>query len=155
MICRGEVVLRNPSNQQIADCLGFNESIDQTQVRDLVIIGAGPSGLAAAVYGASEGLRCSSAGNIFPGGQAGSSSRIENYLGFPTGISGQSSQEGIPSGAEVWCGNTYFQGYMTSLRSQTVHQLKLRTVLRIPTRTIVIATGAEYRKPQLQKLVTL
>jgi thioredoxin reductase (NADPH) len=56
LICRGELVLRNPGNQQIADCLGFNESIDQTQVRDLVIIGAGPSGLAAAVYGASEGL---------------------------------------------------------------------------------------------------
>jgi thioredoxin reductase (NADPH) len=56
LICRGQVVLRNPSNQQIADCLGFNESIDQTQVRDLVVIGAGPSGLAAAVYGASEGL---------------------------------------------------------------------------------------------------
>ena len=56
LICRGQVVLRNPSNQQIADCLGFNESIDQTQVRDLVVVGAGPSGLAAAVYGASEGL---------------------------------------------------------------------------------------------------
>src|SRR5258708_31176198 len=56
VICRGDVVLRNPTNQQVADCLGFNESIDQTQLRDLVIIGAGPSGLAAAVYGASEGL---------------------------------------------------------------------------------------------------
>jgi thioredoxin reductase (NADPH) len=58
MICRGQVVLRNPSNQQIADCLGFNESVDQTKVRDLVVIGAGPSGLAAAVYGASEGRSC-------------------------------------------------------------------------------------------------
>src|SRR5919109_3769367 len=56
VICRGKVVLRNPTKQQIADCLGFNESIDQTHVRDLVVIGAGPSGLAAAVYGASEGL---------------------------------------------------------------------------------------------------
>src|SRR6476469_1144199 len=89
LICRGQVVLRNPSNQEIADCLGFNESIDQTHVRDLIIIGAGPSGLAAAVYGASEGLDVLMLETSSPGGQAGSSSRIENYLGFPTGISGQ------------------------------------------------------------------
>ena len=89
LICQGKVVLRNPTNQQIADCLGFNEPIDQTQVRDLVIIGAGPSGLAAAVYGASEGLDVLVLDTGSPGGQAGSSSRIENYLGFPTGISGQ------------------------------------------------------------------
>src|SRR5512133_3208315 len=89
LICRGQLVLRNPSNQQIADCLGFNESIDQIHVHDLVIIGAGPSGLAAAVYGASEGLDVIVLETGSPGGQAGSSSRIENYLGFPTGISGQ------------------------------------------------------------------
>ena len=89
LICRGQVVLRNPSNQEIADCLGFNESIDQTHVRDLVVIGAGPSGLAAAVYGASEGLDVLVLETNLPGGQAGSSSKIENYLGFPTGISGQ------------------------------------------------------------------
>src|SRR5437764_5735695 len=89
VICRGQLVLRNPTNQQLADCLGFNESIDQTQVRDLVIIGAGPAGLAAAVYGASEGLNVLVLETGSPGGQAGSSSKIENYLGFPTGISGQ------------------------------------------------------------------
>ena len=82
-------MLRNPNNQQIANCLGFNEIINQTAVRDLVIIGAGPSGLAAAVYGASEGLDVLVMETSSPGGQAGSSSRIENYLGFPTGISGQ------------------------------------------------------------------
>jgi thioredoxin reductase (NADPH) len=82
-------VLRNPRNQEIADCLGFNESIDHTHVRDLIIIGAGPSGLAAAVYGASEGLDVLMLETSSPGGLAGSSSRIENYLGFPTGISGQ------------------------------------------------------------------
>src|SRR6188472_4827504 len=76
LICRGQIVLRNPSNQEIADCLGFNESIDQTQVRDLVVIGAGPSGLAAAVYGASEGLDVMVLETSSPGGQAGSSSRI-------------------------------------------------------------------------------
>ena len=80
LICRGQVVLRNPSNHQIADCLGFNESVDQTKVRDLVVIGGGPSGLAAAVYGASEGLDVLVLETSSPGGQAGSSSRIENLL---------------------------------------------------------------------------
>src|SRR5439155_1462745 len=88
VICRGDAVLRNPSNSQIAECLGFNDAIDQTRVSDLVIVGAGPAGLAAAVYGASEGLDVLVLESGSPGGQAGSSSRIENYLGFPTGISG-------------------------------------------------------------------
>src|ERR671910_1985012 len=87
LICRGDTVLRNPSNGRIAECLGFNDAIDQTQGRDLVIVGAGPAGLAAAVYGASEGLDVLVLESNAPGGQAGSSSRIENYLGFPTGIS--------------------------------------------------------------------
>src|SRR3989449_2849396 len=89
LICRGEVVLRNPSNQQIAGCLGFNEAIDETQIRDVVIVGAGPAGLAAAVYAASEGLNVLVLETNAPGGQAGSSSKIENYLCFSTGISGQ------------------------------------------------------------------
>src|SRR6266508_4538799 len=89
LICRGEVVLRNPTNQQIAGCLGFNDAIDQSQMRDVVIVGAGPAGLAAAVYAASEGLDVLVLETNAPGGQAGSSSKIENYLGFPTGISGQ------------------------------------------------------------------
>ena len=88
LICRGDAVLRNPTNSRIADCLGFNEEIDDTRVSDLVIVGAGPAGLAAAVYGASEGLDVLVLESNVPGGQAGSSSRIENYLGFPTGISG-------------------------------------------------------------------
>src|SRR5207253_9315374 len=78
-----------PTNQQIADCLGFNDAIEKTHVRDLVIVGAGPAGLAAAVYGASEGLDVLVVETNAPGGQAGASSRIENYLGFPMGISGQ------------------------------------------------------------------
>src|SRR3954462_3375334 len=89
LICRGVTVLRNPSNRQIADCLGFNDAIDQTQLRDVVIVGAGPAGLAAAVYAASEGLDVLVVEANSPGGQAGTSSRIENYLGFPSGISGQ------------------------------------------------------------------
>ena len=80
LICRGDIVLRDPTNQEIASYLGFNDTIDQTKVRDLVIIEAGPSGLAAAVYGASEGLDVLVLEIGSPGGQAGSSSRIENYL---------------------------------------------------------------------------
>src|SRR6266851_5303439 len=86
LICRGEAVLKNPANQEIAHCLGFNERTDQAQQRDVVIVGAGPAGLAAAVYAASEGLDALVIEASSPGGQAGSSSRIENYLGFPTGI---------------------------------------------------------------------
>ena len=89
VICRGDLVLRNPTNQEVAELLGFNETIDATHVRDLVVVGAGPAGLAAAVYGASEGLDVLVLESNAPGGQAGASSKIENYLGFPTGISGQ------------------------------------------------------------------
>jgi thioredoxin reductase (NADPH) len=88
LLCGRNAVLRNPTNARVAECLGFNETIDPKVVRDLVIVGAGPAGLAAAVYGASEGLKVLVIEADVPGGQAGSSSRIENYLGFPTGISG-------------------------------------------------------------------
>src|SRR6267142_485987 len=80
LVCRGDVVLRNPDNKRIAECLGFNEAIDQTQLRDVVVIGAGPAGLAAAVYAASEGLDVLVLESNAPGGQAGESSKIENYL---------------------------------------------------------------------------
>ena len=89
LICRGNTVLRNPTNEAIAGCLGFNANIDRTHVRDVLVVGGGPAGLAAAVYGASEGLDVLVLESNSPGGQAGSSSRIENYLGFPLGISGQ------------------------------------------------------------------
>src|SRR5271163_238936 len=90
VICNSRnIVMRNPTTQKLADCLGFNSGIDVTQVRDLIIVGAGPSGLAAAVYAASEGLDVLVIETASPGGQAGSSSKIENYLGFPTGVSGQ------------------------------------------------------------------
>src|SRR5579863_1579500 len=88
LICQGRTVLRSPTNREISNCLGFNAAVDETRVRDLVIVGAGPAGLAAAVYGTSEGLDVLLLETFSPGGQAGSSSMIENYLGFPTGISG-------------------------------------------------------------------
>src|SRR5437868_11716274 len=89
VICRYDRVLKNPSNEEVADCLGLNAVLDSCAIRDLVVVGAGPAGLAAAVYAASEGLDVLVLEAKAPGGQAGSSSKIENYLGFPTGISGQ------------------------------------------------------------------
>jgi thioredoxin reductase (NADPH) len=147
MICRGSAVLRNPTNAQVADCLGFNEAIDDTRVRDLVVIGAGPSGLAAAVYGASEGLDVLVLESTAPGGQAGTSSRIENYLGFPTGISGQALSgraltQAEKFGAEVSIGRTVARLDCDS----RPYRLFLTDGQVVRTRTIVIATGAKYRK---------
>jgi thioredoxin reductase (NADPH) len=152
VICRGKVVLRSPSNQQIADCLGFNEAIDQIQVRDLVIIGGGPSGLAAAVYGASEGLDVLVLETSSPGGQAGSSSRIENYLGFPTGISGQELAD------RAYHQTQKFGAVMRIVKATRLvcghkpYVVEVENGARIPAHTVVIATGAEYRRPQLKNL---
>ena len=85
VICRGQV-LRNPDNGSLAECLGLNAAHRDDLVHDLVVIGAGPAGLAAAVYAASEGIDTCVVDTFAPGGQAGTSLRIENYLGFPTGI---------------------------------------------------------------------
>jgi len=152
LICRGQVVLRNPANQQIADCLGFNESIDQTQVRDLVVIGAGPSGLAAAVYGASEGLDVMVLETGSPGGQAGSSSRIENYLGFPTGISGQDLAGRAYVQAQKFGAHILIAKATRLICDRRPYIIELENGARISTRTIVIATGAQYRKLPLESL---
>ena len=100
VVCNVKQILRNPSRRELAEALGFNWHIDDTQVRDLVIVGAGPAGLAAAVYGASEGLDVLIVERDAPGGQAGSSSKIENYLGFPTGLSGNELASGAIAQAE-------------------------------------------------------
>jgi thioredoxin reductase (NADPH) len=152
LICRGQLALRNPSNQQIADCLGFNESIDQTQVRDLVVIGAGPSGLAAAVYGASEGLDVMILETGSPGGQAGSSSRIENYLGFPTGISGQDLAARAYLQAQKFGAHMLIAKATRLICDSKPYIIELENGARISTRTIVIATGAQYRKLPLENL---
>src|SRR4051812_24930481 len=88
VIARNSTALRDPSDEELARTLDFNVSVDATRLRDVVVVGAGPAGLAAAVYAASEGLDVLVVEGRMPGGQAGSSSRIENYLGFPNGISG-------------------------------------------------------------------
>jgi len=153
LICRGTAVLHNPTNEEITSCLGFNEGIDQTQVRDLIIIGAGPAGLAAAVYAASEGLDVLVIESSGPGGQAGSSSKIENYLGFPTGISGHDL-----------AGRAYAQSQKFGAQMLIAKDAKGLTCDRrpykvliadgesVPARTVIIASGAQYRRLNLENL---
>ena len=153
VICRGDAVLRNPTNAQIADCLGFNDDIDKTRVSDLVIVGAGPAGLAAAVYGASEGLDVLVLESNVPGGQAGSSSRIENYLGFPTGISGldltgRAYAQALKFGAHVMIA----RGAARLACDGQRYTVDIGEGPAIPARAVIIATGAEYRKPALENL---
>jgi thioredoxin reductase (NADPH) len=153
LICRGEVVLRNPGNQEIANCLGFNEGIDQTHVRDLVIVGAGPAGLAAAVYGASEGLDVLVLESSSPGGQAGSSSKIENYLGFPTGISGQDLAGRAYTQAQKFGAQMLIAKDANRLAcDRKPYAIETSDGQRVPARTVVIATGAQYRRLPLENL---
>jgi thioredoxin reductase (NADPH) len=153
LICRGETVLRNPTNQQIADCLGFNEAIDQTHLRDLLIIGAGPSGLAAAVYGASEGLDVLVVESNSPGGQAASSSKIENYLGFPTGISGQELAASAYAQAQKFGAQILIaRGAKKLACERKPYRIETDDDAHVQARTVIIATGAAYRKLALGNL---
>lgn len=153
LICRGQAVLRNPANQQIADCLGFNEGIDRTKARDLVIVGAGPAGLAAAVYGASEGLDVLVLESNSPGGQAGSSSKIENYLGFPTGISGQELAGRAYTQAQKFGAQMLIAKDAKRLAcDRRPYAIEIDSGPRVPARTVVIATGAQYRRLPLENL---
>jgi thioredoxin reductase (NADPH) len=153
VICRGQLVLRNPTNGEIADCLGFNEPIDETRVRDVVIIGAGPAGLAAAVYAASEGLDALVIESNSPGGQAASSSRIENYLGFPTGISGQDLAGRAFTQAEKFGAQFMIAKGATRLTcSRKPYAVEIDNGARVPARAVIIATGAEYRGLPVENL---
>lgn len=153
LICRGEVVLRNPTNQQIANCLGLNDAIDQTQIRDVVIVGAGPAGLAAAVYAASEGLNVLVLETNSPGGQAGSSSKIENYLGFPTGISGQALAGRAYTQAQKFGAQVIIaKGAKRLVCDRKPYAIEMDGDTRVQARTIIIATGAEYRVPTIENL---
>jgi thioredoxin reductase (NADPH) len=153
LICRGNVVLRNPSNLQIADCLGFNEAIDEARLRDVLIIGAGPAGLAAAVYGASEGLDVLVLESEAPGGQAGSSSKIENYLGFPTGISGQDLAARALTQAEKFGAELMIaKGAKRLACERKPYAIEIDGGTRILAKAVVIATGAQYRKLDVENL---
>lgn len=153
LICRGTTVLRNPDNSQIADCLGFNAAINPAKPHDVVVIGAGPAGLSAAVYAASEGLEVLVVEGAAAGGQAGASSRIENYIGFPTGISGQdlaarAFAQAEKFGAEIMIGRTASRLACTGIP----FALELDGSPKIPARSIIIATGASYRRLPLPNL---
>jgi thioredoxin reductase (NADPH) len=154
LICRGRTVLRNPSNHEIANCLGFNEAIDEAHVRDMLIVGAGPAGLAAAVFGASEGLDVLVLESNAPGGQAGSSSRIENYLGFPTGISGQELAARAYTQSQKFGAQLMIASSATQLAcDRKPYAIEIGAGHRIAARTVIIATGAQYRKLPMENVV--
>ena len=151
LLCRGEVVLKNPSNEEVAACLGMNQVIDDDRVRDLIVVGAGPAGLAAAVYAASEGLDTLVLETGTPGGQAGSSSKIENYLGFPTGISGlalaaRARVQAQKFGAEIRTAYRALRLYC----DERPYAVELGPGRRVRARSLIIATGAEYRQLSIE-----
>ncbi|HEY2511058.1 MAG TPA: FAD-dependent oxidoreductase [Polyangiaceae bacterium] len=154
VICRGEKVLKNPSNEEIADCFGLSSTHEPGVMRDLLVVGAGPGGLAAAVYAASEGLDVLVLETDAPGGQAGTSSKIENYLGFPTGISGQALAgralvQAQKFGAEIAVARTAAR-FMCQEKKGFEVGLSNGSVAKA--RAIIIATGVTYRKLPLPDL---
>ncbi|MGB6452055.1 MAG: FAD-dependent oxidoreductase [Steroidobacteraceae bacterium] len=146
VVCRAGEMLRNPDNRTIAECLGINGQPDDTGLHDLIIIGAGPAGLAAAVYAASEGLDVRIVDSFAPGGQAGTSSRIENYLGFPTGISG-----GALAGRALSQAQKFGAQLSVAWQAERLHcddwpyAVEMSDGQRLRGRAIVIASGAQYR----------
>src|ERR1700741_133585 len=153
VICNNRTVLRSPSTQELADCLGLNASIDNSQIRDLIIVGAGPSGLAAAVYAASEGLEALLIETDAPGGQAGSSSKIENYLGFPTGVSGQELASRALTQARKFGAQMMVAHKVVKLDCQRrPYGVVLDNGNVLTARTIVISTGAQYIRPAIANL---
>ena len=153
LICRGELVLRNPSNAEVAECFGLNAGIDEGEVYDLIVVGAGPSGLAAAVYGASEGLNVLVVEGNAPGGQAGASSRIENYLGFPMGISGQDLAGRAFVQAEKFGAHILIARAARALKCErSPYTVELDDGGSVQGRSIIVAAGAQYRKLNLPKL---
>jgi thioredoxin reductase (NADPH) len=153
LICRGKQLLRNPSNAEAAACLGFNTALEEGRIYDLLVVGAGPAGLAAAVYAASEGLDVLVLEVNAPGGQAGSSSRIENYLGFPTGISGQELAGRAFVQAEKFGARVAIARAASGIRcTRLPFRIDLADGGSVQGNTVIVATGAEYRKLPLPNL---
>ncbi|MGB6199890.1 MAG: FAD-dependent oxidoreductase [Candidatus Acidiferrales bacterium] len=151
--CSKKSVLRNPTIQELAERVGLNVAIDESQIRDLIIVGAGPAGLAAAVYAGSEGLDVLVIETDTPGGQAGSSSKIENYLGFPTGISGQELAARAIAQTEKFGAQTMVAHSVAQLDcARHPYKIVLDNGTRLSARAVVIATGAQYNKPRIANL---
>ncbi|MFM0392764.1 FAD-dependent oxidoreductase [Paraburkholderia phytofirmans] len=153
VICPDGSVLRHPSMPELATCLGLLPDLDDAHVYDVAIVGAGPAGLATAVYAASEGLSVIVLDSRAPGGQAGASSRIENYLGFPTGISGQALAGRAFVQAQKFGAHVAIPVNVKALHcADRPHRLELKCGGHITARAIVIASGAVYRRPALEGL---
>jgi thioredoxin reductase (NADPH) len=155
-VCPDGSVLRNPAEQELAKCIGMVDSEVIAQIYDTVIVGAGPAGLAAAVYAASEGLSVIVLDARAFGGQAGASARIENYLGFPTGISGQALAGRAYTQAQKFGARMLIPSSVESLdcdpRGEKPLAVRLTDGRGIRGRTVVIATGARYRRPECVNL---
>ena len=151
VLCPSGEVLIDPDEAQVARCIGLLRDIDPATVYDMVIVGAGPSGLAAAVYAASEGLRVLLLESSVFGGQAGASARIENYLGFPTGISGRALAGRAYAQAQKFGAEMLLAARAADLESDGTRRRRLRVDGNAPAtaRTVVIATGAIYRRPAI------
>ena len=152
MIWRGHEVLRNPTNADLARRIGLRSGAPEA-VCDLVVVGTGPSGLAAAVYGASEGLETIALDAVATGGQAGTSSKIENYLGFPSGISGAELAERATIQAEKFGARISVPAEAASLSEADGHYIvALDDGEQVVARTVVIATGVRYRKLDVPRI---
>ncbi|MGT2477473.1 FAD-dependent oxidoreductase [Paraburkholderia terrae] len=153
VVCPDGTVLRNPDDGQLASCLGLVPEFDPSHVYDVAIVGAGPAGLAAAVYAASEGLSVAVFDRRAPGGQAGTSARIENYLGFPTGISGQALAGRAFNQAQKFGAHIAIPVEVKGLRCSAYPlEVELSGSRRVAARTVVVASGAEYRRPVVSGL---
>jgi len=153
VVCRGGELLKNPSNAEVAKCLGINAPAADDRVHDLLIIGAGPAGLAAAVYAASEGLDVRLVETFAPGGQAGTSSRIENYLGFPTGISGAALAGRAFSQAQKFGVQLSVAWVAARLDCERwPYTVNIADGPSMRGRAILIASGAQYRMPEIANL---
>jgi len=159
IVLRGEQLLRNPTNAELARALGLRAPSRAEALYDLLVVGAGPAGLAAAVYGASEGLRTAAIDAVAAGGQAGTSTRIENYLGFPTGISGMELAERARVQADKFGARILVPAEAAAFRRHDDHyRLRLADGESVEARTVVIATGARYRRldvPRIDELTGL
>ncbi|HEX4411384.1 MAG TPA: FAD-dependent oxidoreductase [Xanthobacteraceae bacterium] len=152
VICNNANVLRNPSVNELAETLGLNQNIDDA-VRDVIVVGAGPAGLAAAVYAASEGLNVLVIEKAAPGGQAGASSKIENYLGFPTGLSGHELAARAIAQSEKFGAQIMVARGVTRLKCEDrPYTIFLDDGREFSGRSVVLATGAQYNKPDLANL---